>query len=284
MSGPLAPAAGEGLLAVLGDGCRAAARAARLLSSVAGMRLEEADFRRAGLASADNGRLRRALDAFVERGWCENNGSRWATTARMPTDLASFLDGAAAMRSVLGPVTQARAVVTMPGPGSCLGAALPAAGSATAALEDTREAFLDIAARARSSLCVMTPFLNPAGLAWAEELFMATPAPCRQLVVRASPEIRSLLSRDADRLRALSVGVLDYRIPLGEAHYETFHAKVVIADDLLAYVGSSNMLEYERRSMELGVILEGQAVQAVAALARAVRAVACPLDPTRLTA
>lgn len=279
MSGPLAPAAGEGLLAALGDGCRAAARAARLLSSMTGMPLEESDFRRAGLASAENGRLRRALDAFVERGWCETSGERWVATARMPIDLASFLDGAAAMRSVLGPVTHARAVVTMPGPGSRLRAALPAAGLASAALEDTREAFLDIAARARSSLCVMTPFLNPAGLAWAENLFAATPAPSRQLVVRASPEIRALLSRDADRLRALCVGVLDYRIPLGDAHYETFHAKVVIADDLLAYVGSSNMLEYERRSMELGVILEGQAVQAVAALARAVREVARPFSP-----
>ena len=242
-------------------------------------RLEEADFRRAGLASVENGRLRRALDAFVERGWCQVDGGRWSATARMPIDLASFLDGAAAMRVVLGPVTYARAVVTMPGPGSRLSAALPAAGMATAALEDTREAFLDIAARARSSLCVMTPFLNPAGLAWAEELFAATPAPSRQLVVRATPEVRSLLSRDADRLHALSVSVLDYRIPLNEAHYETFHAKVVIADDLLAYVGSSNMLDYERRSMELGVILEGQAVQAVAALARAVRGISRPLFP-----
>lgn len=277
MSGFLGPASGEGLLVALGDGCRTAARAARLLSSMAGTRLEEADFRRAGLASVENGRLRRALDAFVERGWCETSTGCWVATARMPIDLASFLDGAAAMRSVLGPVTHARAVVTMPGPGSCLGAALPSAGMASAALEDTREAFLDIASRAQSSLCIMTPFLNASGLAWAEELFTATPAPSRQLVVRASPEVRALLSRDADKLRALSVEILDYRIPLGEAHYETFHAKVVIADDLIAYVGSSNMLDYERRSMELGVVLEGQGVQAVATLARAVRGIARPL-------
>ena len=246
---------------------------------MSGARLEEADFRRAGIASSENGRLRKALNAFVEHGWCDSSAERWMGTKRMPIDLASFLDGAAAMRSVLGPVTHARAVVTMPGLGSRLGAALPAAGMASAALENTREAFLDIAARARSSLCVMTPFLNAAGLAWAEELFAATPAPSRQLIVRASPEVRSLLSRDADRLHNLSIAVLDYRIPLGEAHYETFHAKVVLADDLLAYVGSSNMLEYERRSMELGVILEGQAVHAVAALVRAVRGISLPLSP-----
>ena len=125
----------------------------------------------------------------------------------------------------------------------------------------------------------MTPFLNPAGLAWAEDLFETTPAPIRQLVVRATPEVRSLLSKSADRLFALSVDILDYCIPLGEDRYETFHAKVVLADDRIAYIGSSNMLEYERRSMELGVIVEGQAVQAVAALARAVRQVAYPFVP-----
>lgn len=52
---------------------------------------------------------------------------------------------------------------------------------------------------------------------------------------------------------------------------ETFHAKIVLADGVAAYVGSANML---RRSMdvnfECGFLVEGAAVEGVRMLVEAV--------------
>jgi phosphatidylserine/phosphatidylglycerophosphate/cardiolipin synthase-like enzyme len=56
--------------------------------------------------------------------------------------------------------------------------------------------------------------------------------------------------------------------------FETFHAKVALADSELAYVGSANMTMFSRHSMELGVLIEGRAARVVANVVRA--------DPFRL--
>jgi phosphatidylserine/phosphatidylglycerophosphate/cardiolipin synthase-like enzyme len=66
-------------------------------------------------------------------------------------------------------------------------------------------------------------------------------------------------------LAQLGVEVYDYAIPRpAGAGTETFHAKVVLADDNYAYVGSANMnkssLEY---SMELGILVRGEAATLV---------------------
>jgi hypothetical protein len=53
--------------------------------------------------------------------------------------------------------------------------------------------------------------------------------------------------------------------------FETFHAKVALADSELAYVGSANMTMFSRPSMELGVLIEGRAARVVANVVRAVR-------------
>jgi phosphatidylserine/phosphatidylglycerophosphate/cardiolipin synthase-like enzyme len=72
------------------------------------------------------------------------------------------------------------------------------------------------------------------------------------------------LSHSADAGRALPI--------------ETFHAKLIVADDTLAYVGPANLLNSsERISLETGLLVEGAAAVQVARLVDAVLRVARPL-------
>ena len=83
-----------------------------------------------------------------------------------------------------------------------------------------------------------------------------------------------------DWLRALHVSVRDYHLSHGaEAGralpIETFHAKLVLADDTLAYVGSANLLySSEGLSLETGLLVEGSAAIQVARLVDGVLRVA----------
>ena len=98
--------------------------------------------------------------------------------------------------------------------------------------------------------------------------------------MRASNEILALLTARGAELRALDVRILDYKVYLPDGTYETFHAKAVLADDRVAYVGSANLLEYGRQSMELGVAVEGTVVYPISALFQAIRQVATPISLT----
>lgn len=67
------------------------------------------------------------------------------------------------------------------------------------------------------------------------------------------------------KLSALKVKVYDYAVDKMDAPgYETFHAKVVLADRSTAYVGSSNMNKASKeRSMEMGLVVEERAAQQI---------------------
>ena len=83
---------------------------------------------------------------------------------------------------------------------------------------------------------------------------------------------------NADWLRALHVSVRDYHLPHDTGRLlpiETFHSKIVVADDTLAYVGSANLLySSEGLSLEAGMLVEGGAASQVARLIDAVLCVA----------
>jgi phosphatidylserine/phosphatidylglycerophosphate/cardiolipin synthase-like enzyme len=69
------------------------------------------------------------------------------------------------------------------------------------------------------------------------------------------------LSHDASTGRALPI--------------ETFHAKLALADDRVAYIGSANLLgSSERVSLETGLLVEGAAAADVARLVDAILRVA----------
>ena len=100
-----------------------------------------------------------------------------------------------------------------------------------------------------------------------------------------------LILRDADRyavelsvhhaewLRAQAIEVWDYHLPhssgTGALPLETFHAKIVLADSCLGYVGSANFLgSGDGTSLEAGVLVDGTAAVQVAKLIDAVIRVA----------
>jgi phosphatidylserine/phosphatidylglycerophosphate/cardiolipin synthase-like enzyme len=60
---------------------------------------------------------------------------------------------------------------------------------------------------------------------------------------------------------------------------ETFHAKLVLADDTRAYIGSSNLQASAlERSLELGVIVSGDTCRHLHRVLSAVMAVARPVQ------
>jgi phosphatidylserine/phosphatidylglycerophosphate/cardiolipin synthase-like enzyme len=83
------------------------------------------------------------------------------------------------------------------------------------------------------------------------------------------------------RLRDKATQIADYQIRhetgASVPQLETFHAKIVLADCVAAYVGSANFLYRSREAnLECGFLLEGDAVAPVAVLVEAVlRAVGC---------
>jgi hypothetical protein len=198
--------------------------------------------------------IQRVTSDFVARGWLSRTDAGWQVgPGQMPSGLASFLDGAAAMRAIMPDERMATAVVTMPPSPSAIGAALPATGLAYAALVHTKDVLEKLADAAASNFTIMTPFLNDEGLVIALDLFRRTRARRRHLIIRRAGSARAAVDRGWPHLHQLNVDILNYTLPV-EGGYETFHAKIVLADQDLAYVGSANMTAFARHSMELGIL------------------------------
>jgi hypothetical protein len=135
-------------------------------------------------------------------------------------------------------------------------------------------------------LVVMTPFIDADGFRWLRRVFEATRADCEKIVVLRNTDQYTveLGVQHADWLHALQVSVRDYHLSHAAATgralpIETFHAKLIVADDTLAYVGSANLLNSsEGLSLETGLLVEGSAAVQVARLVDAVLRVARSLS------
>jgi hypothetical protein len=143
--------------------------------------------------------------------------------------------------------------------------------------KDTRQLLPAISEAARRSFIVMTPFFDEVGAQVVSNLFRLTPAPDRCLVLRTTKDGLTPpgLAAVRDDLSSLDVQVLNFRLDRPEAPgNETFHAKVVLADDTAAYVGSSNMNQWSfEYSLELGLYVRGRAAARIAVLMHAIRVV-----------
>jgi hypothetical protein len=229
------------------------------------------------LADWPSAAIRRVTSDFVARGWLSRTDTGWLVGPKqMPSGLVSFLEGAAAMRAIMPDEGAATTVVTMPPSPSSIGAALPATGLAYAGLVSTQDIFEKLADAAASSFTIMTPFLNDEGLVIALDLFRRTRARRRHLIIRRSGSTGAVLDRGWLNLRQLNVDVLNYKLQ-AQNGYETFHAKVLLADQDLAYVGSANMTAFARHSMELGILTDGRAARVVASIVRGVERIATPV-------
>lgn len=194
----------------------------------------------------------------------------------LPVGISSFLAGAAAMRPLAIAESEAIAVVTLPGAPSEISRVLPSEGPIHASIESTDDEIGRIAKSAVSSLTIMSPFVNGSGARFAMRMFELSSASRKVLVTRMAGSTGRAVIPLLGELSRQGVLVLDYRLPVDDG-YETFHAKVVLADSDLAYVGSANLTLYDRHSMELGVIVKGRAARAVAALVRSVEKISPPV-------
>jgi hypothetical protein len=212
------------------------------------------------------------MDDFIQRGWARRDIGGWRSVGRsIPEDVPAFLSGAGMMAEFGPKDVIVQPVVTFPLAPSRIGPALEATGLAQARIVQTDQALTTIAGRAANRFAIMTPYLNPEGMEMVMSLLRTTTAPSRTLIVRDWPKVEPFVMAHLKELTALQVKLVDYKIDYDDGSYETFHAKICLADSDLAYVGSANMTVYTRRSMECGFMVEGiQATRPVADLIEAV--------------
>jgi len=196
--------------------------------------------------------------------------------------LAQMLNGAEHFRRMrLNPVVTELAV-TMPLVPSYLEKELAATLGRPGGYLSTTAAFMRLAQTASRRLVVMTPFIDAGGFRWLRRVFEAACPGCDKIVVLRNTDQYAveLGVQHAEWLRSLQVSVRDYHLSHGTTAgrslpIETFHAKLVIADDVLAYVGSANILSSsEGVSLETGLLVEGAAAADIARLTDAVLRVA----------
>lgn len=161
---------------------------------------------------------------------------------------------------------------------------LPKAGFSWARLFDTKDSLIELAGRAQRRFVIVSPFLDDEGLRWISALFEAARgATERLLIVRGRDETElSVLRSHAQALAGWNARILTYSVAHDPAVrspvIETFHAKILVADDNRAYIGSANMNRWSRDvSMECGVIVSGPCVRPVATLVDAIVSIAEPL-------
>lgn len=262
-------ALGKSLVEALGADCATAALVSRAVLLNPGGVLDATR-----LANASAGAIQRVLQDFADRGWVTVSGNNWICgPVALPHGVPCFFDGAAAMYGSLPHDGRATAVVTFPASPNGVVRALPRTGFGYAGLMSSDEAFERISDAAANTLTVLTPFLNEDGLDYVLTLFQRTRAAQKILVVRRNGGALARASARLAELSRLGIEVRNYTLALPKG-FETFHAKVVLADHDLAYVGSANMTRFERRSMELGVMMDGKAARVVASVVRAVEMVA----------
>lgn len=265
------------LVEALGPDCFTGALIARVVQRNPGGGLDASRLR-----NAPAGAAQRVLRDFVGRRWITAEGEGWVCgPGLVPAGVPAFLDGAAAMYAAMPHDGRATTVVTFPTSSGGIVRALPRTGFSYAGLMSSEEAFDRIADAATTRLTVLTPFLNDKGLDDVLELSRRTSAPEKNLVVRRYGGALATARARLGDLEPLGVEVRNYTVSLPKG-FETFHAKVLIADHDLAYVGSANMTRFERRSMELGILVDGKAAKVVASVVRAVEMVSelvTGLDP-----
>lgn len=278
MNATIGSSLSRSLVAELGDDCAMAAQLAAAMAD----RSPAGTIDASSLPSMPRPTLARVAADFVRRGWLTPIASGWRMgPGSLPPAVIPFLDGAAAMRSQIVSRETATAIVTMPPPPSAIAVALSQTGLAHASLVSTKDALQTVADRAVDAFTIMTPFLNHEGLQFVETLFARTRACNKRLVVRRAGDATRVVVDGGARLAALGVEAYDYTIE-ADGGFETFHAKVALADSELAYVGSANMTVFARHSMDLGFLVEGRSARVVANVLRAVVKIssAIPLCPS----
>lgn len=238
----------------------------------------------AGIASARASQVRRCLALACDIGLfapCSALAWRPVADPQHFAELAPMLFAVALYRDTLHTEDDTVDVVlTNPPEPSQLVAALEAMLQGAWGILPSKQVFPDLASQARHRFCVMSPFLDAEGGEFVAELFGRTaPSVTRQLILRGTPDgqLPAGYTAAAPALAALNTQIFNFRLVRARQGTETFHAKVVLADDNACYIGSSNMTKWSLDySLELGLVVRGQAAGRVARVLNAVMSVATP--------
>jgi hypothetical protein len=232
----------------------------------------------AAAAGVDPGDAGPVLNGLALAGVCERaaDDDHWTTQLSDGElrRLSELLRGAEHYRRLRLDAQSVEITVTMPMVPSLLETQLGSAPGRPGGYLPTSEAFRRVASASRERLIVLTPFLDGPGFGWLREVMeTAPPAAEKILVLRDADRYTAELGvHHAHWLRATGVSVRDYHLPHGFSSgraiaIETFHAKVLLADEQLAYVGSANILgSGDGTSLEAGVLVDGRAAAQVARL------------------
>jgi hypothetical protein len=219
----------------------------------------------------------RAVGAFRSYGVME-----WSPDTAPFAELATALQAVSLYRrEVHLDADIVEVVLTPPGRPSRLGDALRLRGWIEADLEHTEATLHHLASEARGRLVVLSPFVDAVGASSVVALFNATDKSVRRVLVTRGQDgvMPQPLIAVMPELAELGVAIHNYWLPRAGGGYETFHAKAVLADSGMAYLGSANMTYASLSvSMELGTFLRGDSARTLASVVDAILCVAPIID------
>jgi phosphatidylserine/phosphatidylglycerophosphate/cardiolipin synthase-like enzyme len=227
--------------------------------------------------------------AIVRRSLIQNGlairssfATRMVASASLLMALADNLRGIAAYLRVHKDRDAVRLVLTEPGLKSALRRAIDDAQALPPIVFQTSDAFFNLARGAKQELVILSPFMDARGAELMVELFsLCRPEVRRVLISRplAEPQCGNAFNPRAADFRRLNVSVIEYALPSSlPSGRETFHAKVVLADDSEFYVGSSNFMGSAlERSFECGVFVRGETAKQMRSVLLAVQSVGKPI-------
>jgi phosphatidylserine/phosphatidylglycerophosphate/cardiolipin synthase-like enzyme len=212
----------------------------------------------------------------------ENFSTKLTLSPAAARTVAENLKGIAAYLRIHSDRNSVQLVLTEPGEKSILRKAIDGMHALSPIVFQTSDAFFNLARSAKRDLVVLAPFIDTQGADLLVELFsICGPDVRRHLVCRplSEPQCGDAFRRRVNDFRRLSVAVYEYALPSSlPSGRETFHAKIVLADDLTFYVGSSNFMGSAlERSFECGVVVAGAAAKELHSVLEAVRSIAKPL-------
>ena len=235
-----------------------------------------------GIASARSHMVDKTLSAAVHAGLVVKSGElEWMTiTSHIHIErLAIALDGIATyLNHVHTDETEVDVVLTPPERPSRLESTLLSRGYVESMVDHTDATFMHIASLASYRFVVMVPFIDETGLINLIKAWESTKDDVECILITRHSETNSIkaILKNKVKLDTVGVKVFSYWLKKG-ARYETFHAKVLLADHDIAYVGSANATKASFEiSMELGVMLKGKGAKTVSEIVDAILQIADP--------
>jgi hypothetical protein len=218
--------------------------------------------------------VRRSL---VEAGHAKQAGFSTALIASvgMLERAAVNLEGIAMYQRIHKDRDAVRLVITEPGEKSALRNEIARRHAIPPSVFQTTDALINLARGTKREFIVLVPFIDEEGAEFLLTLFsLCADTVHRCLICRPLSELPAFRRR-SEAFANLGVYAYEYALPAAlPSGRETFHAKVVLADNSAFYVGSSNLMGSAlERSLECGVIVHGESAQQLYNVLDAVRAV-----------